>query len=290
MSAAAQNLTPVHFELGGKSANIIFDDADLDRAIDGSLVNIFSNSGQICIAGSRILVQRAVADVFIKQFVTRAKALKVGDPMDASTEVGPMTFVAHRDRVLSCIEKAKAEGAELLCGGSAVSGTTGYFVEPTVFRVDSNALSICQEEVFGPVVTIQVFDDEEQALEIANDSRFGLVGYCWTESLARAQGFQRAIYAGTLWNNTPLARALRAPSGGSKSPVLGVMDRGRQPNSLPKKRRRFQRLISRRFGAWVWEINRSPLRMLRSSVRKSAASVESQTTLDEFEGKMWYDG
>ena len=221
MSAAAQNLTPVHFELGGKSANIIFDDADLDRAIDGSLVNIFSNSGQICIAGSRILVQRAVADDFIKQFVTRAQALKVGDPMDASTEVGPMTFVAHRDRVLSCIEKAKAEGAELLCGGSAVSGTTGYFVEPTVFRVDSNSLSICQEEVFGPVVTIQVFDDEEQALEISNDSRFGLVGYCWTESLSRAQGFQRVIDAGTLWINTPLARDLRAPFGGFKESGIG---------------------------------------------------------------------
>ena len=132
-----------------------------------------------------------------------------------------MTFVAHRDRVLSCIEKAKAEGAELLCGGSAVSGTTGYFVEPTVFRVDSNALSICQEEVFGPVVTIQVFDNEEQALEIANDSRFGLVGYCWTESLSRTQGFQRAIDAGTLWINTPLARDLRAPFGGFKESGIG---------------------------------------------------------------------
>lgn len=221
MSAAAQNLTPVHFELGGKSANIIFDDADLDRAIDGSLVNIFSNSGQICIAGSRILVQRAVADSFIEQFVARAKALKVGDPMDASTEVGPMTFSAHRDRVLSCIENAKAEGAELLCGGSAISNTGGYFVEPTVFRVGSNTLSICQEEVFGPVVTIQIFEGEEEALTIANDSRFGLVGYCWTENLSRAQSFQRAIDAGTLWINTPLARDLRAPFGGFKESGIG---------------------------------------------------------------------
>jgi len=221
MSAAAQNLTPVHFELGGKSANIIFEDADLDRAIDGSLVNIFSNSGQICIAGSRILVQRTVADLFIEQFVSRTKALRVGDPMDTSTEVGPMTFAAHRDRVLSSIERAKAEGAELLCGGSAVSGTTGYFVEPTVFRVDSNALSICQEEVFGPVVTIQVFDNDDEAIEIANDSRFGLVGYCWTESLARAQTFQSAIDAGTLWINTPLARDLRAPFGGFKESGIG---------------------------------------------------------------------
>ena len=117
MSAAAQNLTPVHFELGGKSANIIFDDADLDRAIDGSLVNIFSNSGQICI-GSRSSCN-AVADEFIKQFVTRAKALRVGTQWNL-TEVGPMTFVAHRDRVLSCIEKAKAEGAELLVGSAVM--------------------------------------------------------------------------------------------------------------------------------------------------------------------------
>ena len=115
--------------------------------------------------------------------------------------------------MLSCIEKAKAEGAELLCGGSAVSGTTGYFVEPTVFRVDSNASSICQEEVFGPVVTIQVFDDEEQALEIANDSRFGLVGYCWTESLSRAQGFQRAIDAGTSGLTRPWHATCERPSG-----------------------------------------------------------------------------
>ena len=222
MAAASQHLTPVHFELGGKSANIVFADADFERALDGSLVNIFSNSGQICIAGSRILVQRKIADAFIKQFVARTQSLKVGDPLSPDTEVGPMAFAAHRDRVLQHIEKAFSEGAELLCGGHALPDLgEGYFISPTVFRVDSNQLSLCQEEVFGPVVSIQVFDDDDEAFAMANDSRFGLVGYCWTGSLARAQAFQERVEAGTLWINTPLARDLRAPFGGFKESGIG---------------------------------------------------------------------
>jgi len=222
MSAAAQHLTPVHFELGGKSANIIFDDADFDRAVDGSLVNIFSNSGQICIAGSRILVQRGIAERFIDAFVTRTKALVVGNPLDPATEVGPMAFKAHWQRVLNHIERGSQEGARLLCGGAARTDLgDGYFIAPTVFEVDSNQLSLCQEEVFGPVVSIQIFDADEEALTLANDSRFGLVGYCWTGSLARAQAFQQNVEAGTLWINTPLARDLRAPFGGFKESGIG---------------------------------------------------------------------
>jgi len=222
MAAAAANLTPVHFELGGKSANIIFDDADFDRALDGSLVNIFSNSGQICIAGSRILVQRGIAEAFIEAFVARTQALRVGDPLDPRTEVGPMAFEAHYRRVLEHIERAKAEGAQVLCGGEARPDLgEGYFLSPTVFQVTHNQLSLCQEEVFGPVVSIQVFDNDDDALEVANDSRFGLVGYCWTSSLARAQAFQQRVEAGTLWINTPLARDLRAPFGGFKESGIG---------------------------------------------------------------------
>ena len=222
MAAAAANLTPVHFELGGKSANIIFDDADFDRALDGSLVNIFSNSGQICIAGSRILVQRGIAEAFIEAFVARTRALRVGDPLDPRTEVGPMAFEAHYRRVLEHIERANSEGAQLLCGGEArLDLGEGYFIAPTVFQVTHNQLSLCQEEVFGPVVSIQVFDNDDDALEVANDSRFGLVGYCWTSSLARAQAFQRRVEAGTLWINTPLARDLRAPFGGFKESGIG---------------------------------------------------------------------
>ena len=222
MTAAASHLTPVHFELGGKSANIVFDDADMERAVDGSLVNIFSNSGQICIAGSRILVQRGIAERFSEAFVARTEALIVGNPLEAQTEVGPMAFKAHWQRVLDHIERAKLEGATLLCGGEARTDLgDGYFVAPTVFQVDNNQLSLCQEEVFGPVVSIQVFDDDDEALSIANDSRFGLVGYCWTSSLARAQAFQQQVDAGTLWINTPLARDLRAPFGGFKESGIG---------------------------------------------------------------------
>ena len=222
MTAAASHLTPVHFELGGKSANIVFDDADMERAVDGSLVNIFSNSGQICIAGSRILVQRGIAERFSEAFVARTEALIVGNPLEAQTEVGPMAFKAHWQRVLDHIERAKLEGATLLCGGEARTDLgDGYFVAPTVFQVDNNQLSLCQEEVFGPVVSIQVFDDDDEALSIANDSRFGLVGYCWTSSLARAQAFQQQVDAGTLWINTPLARELRAPFGGFKESGIG---------------------------------------------------------------------
>jgi len=222
MTAAAANLTPVHFELGGKSANIVFDDADMERAVDGSLVNIFSNSGQICIAGSRILVQRGIAKRFTEAFVARTQALIVGNPLEAQTEVGPMAFKAHWQRVLDHIERAKLDGATLLCGGEARTDLgDGYFVAPTVFQVDNNQLSLCQEEVFGPVVSIQVFDDDNEALSLANESRFGLVAYCWTSSLTRAQAFQQQVDAGTLWINTPLARDLRAPFGGFKESGIG---------------------------------------------------------------------
>ena len=198
MAAAAKQLTPVHFELGGKSANIIFDDADFDRAVDGSLVNIFSNSGQICIAGSRILVQRGIAARFVETFVKRTQALRVGNPLDPKTEVGPMAFKTHWQRVLDHIEKAKLEGATLLCGGEPLTKLGGgYFVAPTVFQVNSNRLSLCQEEVFGPVVSIQIFDEDEEAFSVANDSRFGLVGYCWTNSLARHTIGAR--FAGAFW-------------------------------------------------------------------------------------------
>ncbi len=222
MAAAARNLTPVHFELGGKSANMVFADADLEQAIDGSLVNVFSNNGQICIAGSRILLQRPVAEAFIERFVHRAQRVRVGNPLDPATEMGPLAFESHLEKVLAYARLAGEEGAEVLCGGRRHPGfKQGYYMEPTVVRVDSNRLRICQEEVFGPFATIQVFDDEEEALAIANDSRFGLVAYAWTADLARALRLQEGIRAGTLWINTPLLRDLRAPFGGFKQSGIG---------------------------------------------------------------------
>jgi acyl-CoA reductase-like NAD-dependent aldehyde dehydrogenase len=222
MAAAAEHLTPLHFELGGKSANIVFDDAHFDQALDGALVSSFSNAGQICVAGSRLLVQRNIAERFITSFVERTQALRVGNPLDPKTEIGPMAFEAQQHRVLDHIAKAKQEGAQLLTGGQPRPDLgNGYFVSPTVFLVPNNHYAICQEEVFGPVVTIQIFDDDSEALSIANDSRFGLVGYCWTTSLSRAQAFQQEVEAGTLWINTPLARDLRAPFGGFKESGIG---------------------------------------------------------------------
>ncbi len=222
MACAARQLTPVHFALGGKSANIIFDDADYPRALDGSLVNIFSNSGQICVAGSRILVQRGIAERFIADFVSRTSSLQIGDPMDPTTEIGPMASITQQQGVLQAIAAAGSAGAERLCGGEvAPARNRGYFVAPTVFRVTDNRLPICQEEVFGPVATIQVFDDDEEAWALANDSRYGLVSYCWTESLRRAQAFQAQTDAGTLWINTSLARDLHAPFGGFRDSGIG---------------------------------------------------------------------
>ena len=222
MADAAAQLTPVHFELGGKSANIVFADADLERAVDGSLVNMFSNNGQICIAGSRVLVQRAIADEFTERFVARVRHLRVGDPLDPATEVGPLAYAAHRDRVLGYMQLAREEGAEILAGGGPAPGfDRGYYVSPTLARVDSNALRICQEEVFGPFATVQVFDEPEEAIAIANDSDFGLVAYGWTSSLALAMQLQSEIRAGTIWVNTPLLRDLRAPFGGFKQSGIG---------------------------------------------------------------------
>jgi acyl-CoA reductase-like NAD-dependent aldehyde dehydrogenase len=222
MAAAAAQLTPVHFELEGNSANIIFDDADIDRAIDGALVSAFGNSGQICIAGSRILVQQNIADRFIDAFVARTKNLQVGDPLDNRTEVGPMAFAQHQQKVLNYFALAENTDATLLTGGRAMPELGGgYFVAPTVFKVLDNNSPLCQEEIFGPVVTIQIFNEDEEAWTIANDSPFGLIGYCWTESLHRAQLFQQRLEAGTLWLNTPIARDLRAPFGGFKASGIG---------------------------------------------------------------------
>jgi acyl-CoA reductase-like NAD-dependent aldehyde dehydrogenase len=222
MNSASANLTPVHLELSGKSANIVFEDADLERAIDGSLINIYSNNGQLCIAGSRILLQRGIAEPFIDQFVERTRKIRVGDPMDPATEVGPLAFEAHMQKVLGYCEIARAEGAEILAGGGRLDELgPGYFVEPTAVLVDNNTLRICQEEVFGPFATIQVFDEAEEAIAIANDSDFGLVGYAWTENLARGLKMQESIRAGTVWLNTPLLRDLRAPFGGFKNSGVG---------------------------------------------------------------------
>jgi len=162
-----------------------------------------------------------VAERFIRQFIERTNALKVGDPFDADTEIGPVSDRAHCERIVAAITRAQAEGAALLCGGEGMDIAGGYFIAPTVLQVESNALALCQEEIFGPVASVQIFDEDDEAIAIANDSRFGLVGYGWTGSIGRAQLLQRRLDAGSLWINTTVARDLRAPFGGFKQSGIG---------------------------------------------------------------------
>ena len=222
MAAAGANLKPCILELGGKSASIVFDSADLDQALDGTIYGIFSNNGQQCLAGSRILLQRAIADKFIDRFVARARAIRIGDPMDPKTEIGPLAFKAHRDRVLSFVDIAKADGAKLLTGGKRAPGfDRGYYVEPTAVLAPSNDARVCQEEIFGPFATFVVFDTVEEAVAIANASPFGLVSYVWSHDLPTVMRCSRDIRAGVVWVNTPMMRELRAPFGGYKESGVG---------------------------------------------------------------------
>jgi acyl-CoA reductase-like NAD-dependent aldehyde dehydrogenase len=222
MSTAGAGLKPCSLELGGKSANIVFESADFEQALDGSLLGIFSNNGQQCLAGSRILVERSIAKDFIAAFVARTRKLRIGDPMDPATEIGPLAFRAHLDRVLSFVDVALADGAELLTGGRPAQGLeAGAFMEPTVVLAPNNRARICQEEVFGPFATFLIFDDFDEAIAIANDSRFGLVSYVWSQDMTTALRASRAIRSGVVWVNTPMVRELRAPFGGFKESGMG---------------------------------------------------------------------
>jgi acyl-CoA reductase-like NAD-dependent aldehyde dehydrogenase len=221
-SRAGQNLKPVALELGGKSANIVTASANLERALDGSLLAIYSNNGQQCLAGSRILVDRKIADAFVGKFVKRSEKIRIGDPLDPKTEIGPLAYEAHLKRVLGYVDVAKQDGAELLTGGRRHSGfNKGYYMEPTAVMAKSNAARVCQEEIFGPFATFVAYDDIDEAIAIANQSEFGLVGYVWSEHLPTAMKVSQNMRAGTIWVNTPLTRELRAPFGGYKNSGIG---------------------------------------------------------------------
>ena len=222
LTAAAAGLKPCSLELGGKSANIICASADLERALDGALLGIFSNNGQQCLAGSRILLERSIAGNFIDAFRARTANLRIGDPMDPATEIGPLAFRAHLERVLSYVEVAKNDGAELLVGGARAKGfERGFYMQPTAVLAADNRSRICQEEVFGPFATFLIFDNIETAFAIANDTRFGLVSYLWTEHMPTALRGRQALRSGVVWVNTPMVRELRAPFGGVKDSGMG---------------------------------------------------------------------
>jgi 5-carboxymethyl-2-hydroxymuconic-semialdehyde dehydrogenase len=213
-------------ELGGKSPFVIFEDADLERALDAAIFMIFSNNGERCTAGSRILVQRSIYADFAGQFAARAQRISVGDPMDEKTIIGPMISPAHLAKVRSYIELGPTEGATLLAGGLDAPELPpalrpGNFVKPTVFADVKNDMRIAQEEIFGPVACLIAFDDEADAVRQANDIAYGLSSYVWTESLGRAHRVAAAIEAGMCFVNSQNVRDLRQPFGGTKASGTG---------------------------------------------------------------------
>jgi acyl-CoA reductase-like NAD-dependent aldehyde dehydrogenase len=222
MAAAGARLKPAIMELGGKSAAIVAPDADIERALDGTLLAIYASNGQQCLGGSRIIVHRSIADRFIAAFVERARAIRIGNPLDTATEMGPLAFAAHRDHVRSYLDVARSDGAEILCGGGTPAGfEQGWYMEPIVAMAPGNHARICQEEIFGPFATFLVYSELDEAIAIANQSDFGLVSYVWTRDLATAMTCSRKIRAGTIWINTPMMRELRAPFGGYRASGVG---------------------------------------------------------------------
>ena len=204
VEASAGNLKRIQLELGGKGANIVFDDANLDAAVWGSAYAIFHNQGQACIAGSRLLLQESVADKFLERFLALATSLRVGNPLDSTTEMGPLTSAGHRDRVLSYVDIARGQGSTILCGGKApaVGGLdAGYYVAPTVVTAKPED-RVCQEEVFGPFVSVTTFKDEADVIRMANSTDYGLGGGLWTEGLQRAHRVAAAMRSGMVWINT----------------------------------------------------------------------------------------
>ncbi|WP_416825620.1 aldehyde dehydrogenase [Ectobacillus polymachus] len=225
MKNGADSLKRVSFELGGKAANIIFEDANLDKAIPVSIQAAFLNSGQVCLAGSRILVQRSIFDEFVERFKKAAAELKVGDPQDISTNMGPVVSEEHYKKVTSYLEIAKKENSTLVYGGKRPNLPDylkdGYYLEPTIYIQEDPNARISQEEIFGPIVTLIPFDTEEEALEIANGTEYGLNGVIWTDNLQQAHRISHHVRAGTIWVNCWFVRDLRAPFGGFKKSGIG---------------------------------------------------------------------
>ena len=222
----AAGLKKFSMELGGKSPFVIFEDADLARALDAAVFMIFSNNGERCTAGSRILVQQSIYADFVQKFAARARRLSVGDPLDEKTIIGPMISAAHREKVLRYIAQGPREGATLLCGGveaPSLAGALakGNFVQPTVFADVDNRMSIAQDEIFGPVACLIPFDDEADAIAKANDIAYGLSSYVWSENLGRAHRVAAAIEAGMCFVNSQNVRDLRQPFGGTKASGVG---------------------------------------------------------------------
>jgi len=224
MTCSANTIRRSILELGGKSPTVILEDADIDDALDGALVSAFSSNGQVCTAGSRIIVHRNIAEAFTKRFIERTQQIRVGDPFDEATEIGPMISARHRDSILRAIAKAQQDGAILRTGGRVPKDRpTGFYIEPAVLtNVDSES-AMANEEIFGPVIGIFSADDEAHALTLANATRFGLAGSVWSADQSRALAFARKMHAGNIGINTPYIRDIRCPFGGFKQSGIGAV-------------------------------------------------------------------
>ena len=220
LRGAAGNLKRVTLELGGKSANIIFPDADIDAAVKAAGSGIFFNTGQVCSAGSRILAHEDIYDDVVERLVNRAKGVRVGNPRDTGTAMGPLVSQVQMDRVLEYIAIGRREGAQIAVGGARL-GDTGYFVSPTVFAGVDHQMRISQEEIFGPVATVIRFKDDEDALRIANGTKYSLAAGVWSADVTRVHRFVRRLKAGTVWANTYGPTDVRLPWGGARDSGFG---------------------------------------------------------------------
>ncbi|WP_259453052.1 aldehyde dehydrogenase [Streptomyces ginkgonis] len=223
-SAAAGRFIGSTLELGGKSPNIVFEDADIPNAAMGVVAGIFAAAGQTCIAGSRVLVHRSVHDELLERVTARARAIRIGDPLEETTELGPLAFADQRDKVAGYVDLGREEGARVLTGGRATDGggLGGWFYEPTILVDVDNSMRVVREEIFGPVLAVLPFDTEEEAVRIANDTEYGLAAGVWTTSLSRAHRMADRLEAGTVWVNTYRAMSPMSPRQGFKTSGVGV--------------------------------------------------------------------
>ncbi|MFF8844073.1 aldehyde dehydrogenase [Streptomyces sp. NPDC015127] len=222
-AATASRFVGSTLELGGKSPNIVFEDANIANAAMGVIAGIFAAAGQTCIAGSRVFAHRSVYDELLERVCERAKTIRIGDPLDETTELGPLAFAAQRDKVAGYVDLGRSEGARVLTGGNpSDGGLGGYFYEPTVLVDVDNSMRVVREEIFGPVLAIMPFDTEEEVVRLANDTEYGLAAGVWTQNLSRAHRMAARLDAGTVWVNTYRAMSPMSPRQGFKTSGVGV--------------------------------------------------------------------